>query len=230
MSFPKGFASRLLPGRLYGRLAGWVRLRARPRPQRVATNKALGLRLPAPHSCHRGPGLGEGPSITARRPQSRASGNLLLPLPRELSAASTDRPGIVTQGHSRIPYFKDFPLGKALRGSPALQPQQRKTNGREAEARAQGAGPQQVRGGWQVRAHGEGLLHCPRAYLRSAAHAARFLLSTSWSRCPFTFPALRAPAQSGSSLSRAPSDPRPARALGPRPPEGCSAGASSPCS
>lgn len=77
------------------------------------------------------------------------------------------------------------------------------------------------------------VFRCSRAYLRSAALVARFLQSTSWSGRPFTFPALRTPTQCGSSLSRVPPDPGPARAqrmLRSHTARRCSTGASSSCS
>lgn len=109
-SFPKGFASRLLPSPTAA-WPGGEGYRHAHVPLRTAADKALGLRQASSHSCHSRPGAGRGPGITARRSQppgleepsaSTFPGNSASPAP--------DRPRTVSQGHSRRPYFKDVPL------------------------------------------------------------------------------------------------------------------------
>lgn len=234
-SFPKGFASRLLPGRTAARPGGEGYRHAHVPNARLQTKRRVsGRRLPS-HNCHSRPGARRGPGITARQPQSPGvSGNLLLPL----------SPGTQRHQHGIAPALSPKATLGALTsktshsrrsawlvpGSPATQ--QRETNGGEAEAGAQGASPRQVRGGWPVRAAEEGP-RWPRAYLRSAARGRALPAVDFLERQPFHFPGPANASRSGSSLSRAPPDPSPARAqemLGSHTARGCSAGTSSSCS
>lgn len=137
----------------------------------------------------RGLGPGGDPASQLGDPSPRVSRNLLLPL----------SPGTQRHQHRIAPVlFLKATLGDLtsktshsrksawfVPGSPATE--QRETNGGEAEAGAQGAGPRQVRGRWQVRTAGEGLPLSPRLpALRSprrALPAVDFL-----ERPPFHFP------------------------------------------
>lgn len=180
----------------------------------MAADKALGLRQASSHSCHSRPGAGRGSSITARRPQPPGSGNLPLPLSLgtqhsqhgiapALSLKATLGAFTSKSSHSRKSTW-------LVPGSPATQ--QREPKPRRGRSGGAGRGP--AAGAWRLagarRWGGSSVVPAPTCAPQPASCASCRRLpgaaALSLSR------PLRTPAQSGSSLSRAPPDPGPARA------------------
>lgn len=109
-SFPKGFASRLLPGRAAARPGGEGYRHAHVPNARLQTKRWVsGRRLPT--AVTRGLGPGGDPASQLGDPNPGPRGTFCFHFPQELSVARRGSPpGTVAQGHSRSPYFKDVPL------------------------------------------------------------------------------------------------------------------------